>query len=67
VSNHAIMRVEVLLEMLGSLTTVITLLRNCPPPIGEHRVHLALAFTSQFITEEVRTGTHTGQEPGGRS
>jgi hypothetical protein len=30
--------------------------------VGEERVHLAYTSTLLFITKEVRTGTHTGQE-----
>jgi hypothetical protein len=34
---------------------------------GEERVDLAYTSTLLFITKEVRTGIHTGQEPGGSS
>jgi hypothetical protein len=34
---------------------------------GEERVYSVYTSTLLFITKEVRTGTHTGQEPGGRS
>jgi hypothetical protein len=34
---------------------------------GEERVYSAYTFTFLFITKEVRTGSHTGQELGGRN
>jgi hypothetical protein len=35
--------------------------------VREERVYSAYTSTLLFITKEVRTGTHTGQELGGRS
>ena len=35
--------------------------------LGEERVYLAYTSISLFILKEVRTGTHTGQEPGDRN
>ena len=31
------------------------------------RIYLAYTSTLMFTTKEIRTGTHTEQEPGGRS
>jgi hypothetical protein len=33
--------------------------------VGEERVYSVYTSMLLFITKEVRTGTHTGQEPGG--
>ena len=35
--------------------------------VGEERVYSTHTSTLLFITKEVRTGTHTGEELGGRS
>jgi hypothetical protein len=35
--------------------------------VGEERIYSAYTSTLLIITKEVRTGTHTGQELGGRS
>jgi hypothetical protein len=35
--------------------------------VGEERVYSAYTATLLFITKEVSTGTHTGQELGGKS
>lgn len=47
--------------------TVAVMKQHDEKQVGEKWVYFVYTSMSQFITEEVRVGTHAGQEAGGRS